>query len=359
VPNGVPSGVPYPRPEARSAAALDGGDATTSTSTSDAEEERPAAEGEVPPAAAASAPLAAASAPHGTSSPLERDAITAQLDAMEIGRGGETGSASASVAASSARSTPPTLESFPPLWVTRWVDYTSKYGLGYVLSDGTYGVVFNDATKMAQSLGGGDSRGGESPGGDRLEYRERARRGGEASARPPPVAFSARTAPPEGLEKKTKLMRHFRGYLAKDGRSAVERSGGGLGATPGADAEDGERASARARASTESARAEAEATATRKGGERRASATPAYLPHVKNWLRTKHAVLFRLSNRTIQVNFHDGSEVLLSSEAAATVFTSKSGARGVHALADLPADAELLRRLRYVKEVLHQLVHRA
>ena len=95
------------------------------------------------------------------------------------------------------------------------------------------------------------------------------------------------------------------------------------------------------------------------GGERRASATPAYLPHVKNWLRTKHAVLFRLSNRTIQVNFHDGSEVLLSSEAAATVFTSKSGARGVHALADLPADAELLRRLRYVKEVLHQLVHRA
>lgn len=89
------------------------------------------------------------------------------------------------------------------------------------------------------------------------------------------------------------------------------------------------------------------------------SATPAYLPHVKNWLRTKHAVLFRLSNRTIQVNFHDGSEVLLSSEAAATVFTSKSGARGVHALADLPADPELLRRLRYVKEVLHQLVHRA
>ena len=359
VPNGVPSGVPYPRPEARSAAALDGGDATTSTSTSDGEEERPAAEGEVPPAAAASAPLAATSAPHGTSSPLERDAITAQLDAMEIGRGGETGSASASVAALSARSTPPTLESFPPLWVTRWVDYTSKYGLGYVLSDGTYGVVFNDATKMAQSLGGGDSRGGESPGGDRLEYRERARRGGDASARPPPVAFSARTAPPEGLEKKTKLMRHFRGYLAKDGRSAVERSGGGLGATPGADAEDGERASARARASTESARAEAEAMATRKGGERRASATPAYLPHVKNWLRTKHAVLFRLSNRTIQVNFHDGSEVLLSSEAAATVFTSKSGARGVHALADLPADAELLRRLRYVKEVLHQLVHRA
>jgi polo-like kinase 1 len=59
------------------------------------------------------------------------------------------------------------------------------------------------------------------------------------------------------------------------------------------------------------------------------------------------------------VNFLDGSEVLLSSEAAATVFTSKGGRRGLHVLADLPGDPELLRRLRYVKEVLHQLVHRA
>ena len=383
----------FPRPEARSAAALDGEDATVSTSASDGEEERPAAHARADgageksraavagPSAATSAPLAAASAPLAASPPLERDAITAQLDAMEVGRGRETvptgtgtacsASAAASAAASStAPSTPPTLESFPPLWVTRWVDYTSKYGLGYVLSDGTYGVVFNDATKMAQSPGGDDSRPGESPGGDRLEYRERARRGSDASARPPPVAFSARAAPPEGLEKKTKLMRHFRGYLAKDGRSAVERSGGGLGASPGDGASDGasDCASSRARAETESARAEANAMAmaTRIGaggsGTRTVveeSATPAYLPHVKNWLRTKHAVLFRLSNRTIQVNFHDGSEVLLSSEAAATVFTSKSGARGVHALADLPADPELLRRLRYVKEVLHQLVHRA
>lgn len=76
-------------------------------------------------------------------------------------------------------------------------------------------------------------------------------------------------------------------------------------------------------------------------------------------LRTKHAVLFRLSNRTIQVCFQDGSEVLLSSEASACVFTSKGGVRGCHSLGALPQDPELLRRLRYVKEVLHQLVSRA
>jgi polo-like kinase 1 len=70
--------------------------------------------------------------------------------------------------------------------------------------------------------------------------------------------------------------------------------------------------------------------------------------------------LFRLSNRTIQVNFTDGSEILLSSEAQACVFVNKkTKRRSAHLLAKLPADPELLRRLRYVKEVLHQLVHRA
>jgi hypothetical protein len=32
----------------------------------------------------------------------------------------------------------PVLESGPAKWVERYVDYTSKYGLGYLLSDGRY-----------------------------------------------------------------------------------------------------------------------------------------------------------------------------------------------------------------------------
>jgi hypothetical protein len=36
----------------------------------------------------------------------------------------------------------------PSVWVSRWVDYSKKYGLGYKLSNGSSGVFFNDATKM-------------------------------------------------------------------------------------------------------------------------------------------------------------------------------------------------------------------
>jgi len=32
--------------------------------------------------------------------------------------------------------------------VKKWVDYSSKYGLGYLLSNGSSGVFFNDSTKI-------------------------------------------------------------------------------------------------------------------------------------------------------------------------------------------------------------------
>ena len=37
------------------------------------------------------------------------------------------------------------------IWVARWVDYSSKYGLGYQLTDGTIGVFFNDLTSLVLS----------------------------------------------------------------------------------------------------------------------------------------------------------------------------------------------------------------
>ena len=34
------------------------------------------------------------------------------------------------------------------VFVKKWVDYSSKYGLGYLLSNGCTGVFFNDSTKI-------------------------------------------------------------------------------------------------------------------------------------------------------------------------------------------------------------------
>ncbi len=34
------------------------------------------------------------------------------------------------------------------IFVKKWVDYSSKYGLGYILSNGSTGVFYNDRSKI-------------------------------------------------------------------------------------------------------------------------------------------------------------------------------------------------------------------
>ena len=35
--------------------------------------------------------------------------------------------------------------------VQRWADYSQKYGIGYKLTNNTYGVLFNDSTSIIQT----------------------------------------------------------------------------------------------------------------------------------------------------------------------------------------------------------------
>jgi len=36
----------------------------------------------------------------------------------------------------------------PIYWVSRWIDYSDAYGLGYQLNDGRMGVAFIDLTRL-------------------------------------------------------------------------------------------------------------------------------------------------------------------------------------------------------------------
>lgn len=49
--------------------------------------------------------------------------------------------------------------------------------------------------------------------------------------------------------------------------------------------------------------------------------------YVKKWVRTKHAVMFRLSNKIVQVNFQDHTEIILSSETRMVTYVNKKGER--------------------------------
>lgn len=53
-----------------------------------------------------------------------------------------------SITQTSSNSTSNSNSSSASIYIIRHVDYSSKYGLGYILSNGYYGVYFNDSSKI-------------------------------------------------------------------------------------------------------------------------------------------------------------------------------------------------------------------
>lgn len=45
----------------------------------------------------------------------------------------------------------PTPMEYNPLFISKWIDYSNKYGFGFQLSDRTVGVLFNDSTRISYS----------------------------------------------------------------------------------------------------------------------------------------------------------------------------------------------------------------
>lgn len=84
--------------------------------------------------------------------------------------------------------------------ISKWIDYSSKYGIGYKLSNGIYGVLFNDSTKIILSR-------------DEYQFyylkREISSKNIEDSYIP---VYNFRTYPDE-LKKKVILTQHFISYL--------------------------------------------------------------------------------------------------------------------------------------------------
>lgn len=85
------------------------------------------------------------------------------------------------------------------VFVVKWVDYSSKYGLGYLLSNGSSGVFFNDCTKIVLS-----------PDKQFFQYIERRN-----SDKTDVVSWYKLDCYPDipQMGKKVTLLQHFRSYL--------------------------------------------------------------------------------------------------------------------------------------------------
>jgi hypothetical protein len=268
------------------------------------------------------------------------------------------------------------------------VDYTSKYGLGFLFNTGSAGVYFNDSTKIVLS-----------PDGTVFQYIERKRKENSSSSSEHSSQTHLLSCYPAELQKKVTLLKHFRNYLVDQQRSseaatATADGAAAASAPPAADFNSNANASAAAAAAAGSgdgacaAIKYGESSVKYSGTATGATATAVVaeqagagemsmdnedndneeeqdqdsnLPFLKKWVRTKHAILFRISNRTVQIVFYDRSEVLLSSEARMVTYVNKQGQRSEHSLDDvlLTGRLDIAKRLKYTKDIMHRLINSA
>ena len=162
------------------------------------------------------------------------------------------------------------------------------------------------------------------PEGDAFQYVERRKVAEDSDRTPisePLCKMHSLEFYPDSLQKKVTLLKHFRNYLIEQQKKSEEE-----GATPIVPSHP-----------------------------RSMEISFVYL---KKWVRTKHAILFRLSDQTVQIVFYDQTEVLLTPDERFVTYANKKGERFTYYLNDelVASNAEMAKRLKYSKEILQQLI---
>ena len=209
----------------------------------------------------------------------------------------------------------------PDTWVKKWVDYSSKYGLGYLLSNGFSGVFFNDSSKIILN-----------PVTSQFNYIER-----RMSDKQEIISTHTMTDYPKELQKKVTLLHHFKNYLEGDNNNNEPQSDAST-RTP-AEGENKDDAD--------------------KDKDKDKDKKDKPFTYVKKWMRTRHAIMFRLSNKIVQVCFQDKTEIILSSESRVVTYANKRGERTTYPLSTAleMSNYEMTKRLKYTKDILTHMLN--
>ncbi|KAI8837245.1 kinase-like domain-containing protein [Chytriomyces cf. hyalinus JEL632] len=189
----------------------------------------------------------------------------------------------------------------PDVFITKWIDYSNKYGLGYQLHDGSIGVYFNDSTSLLLAADN-----------IHIEYLFY-----DVSKEPTKMHRRAYTMAtyPKDLQKKVTLLKHFGGYMQETlvmGLSSQE------GPTP----------------------------------------RTSDLIFLTKFLRTKHGVIFRMSNQIIQINLFDHTKLILSQNGNTITYIDKNREMTTARIEEFLASKEraIVDRIQYAEDIILQMI---
>lgn len=144
----------------------------------------------------------------------------------------------------------------PTVWISKWVDYSDKYGFGYQLSDESVGVMFNDTTRLVMLSNAIN-----------VQYVDK---NGDES-------YMTIDTYPKEYEKKMKLLSYFSRYM----REHLIKTGAGVV---------------------------------------KELDTMSRTPHLHQWCRSTSGVLMQLNSGTLQMNFSDHTKIIMCPLMAAITY---------------------------------------
>mmetsp|Transcript_40879 Transcript_40879/g.46927 ORF Transcript_40879/g.46927 Transcript_40879/m.46927 type:complete len:212 (-) Transcript_40879:51-686(-) len=141
---------------------------------------------------------------------------------------------------------------------------------------------------------------------------------------------------PKELQKKVTLLQHFRSYLEGSAKKGEEGDTKNIG--------------------TDKMKEEVKEEVPEEKHEKKPMSEDTV--YVKKWMRTRHAIMFRLSNKVVQVNFQDHTEIILSSESKVVTYVNKKGERLTYPLSTAmeSSNLEMAKRLKYTKDILTHML---
>ena len=213
------------------------------------------------------------------------------------------------------------------VYVVKWVDYTSKYGLGYLLNNGNIGVYFNDCTKILLSTRT-----------NTINYIER-----KVDEKKDMIYSFPLNEFPKEMEKKVLIFKNFKKYFEEEIKDDKERE-------EKEKEEDKEIIMCKTSKKKNVKKLEKSKTIPKE------SDLKEEIIFLTKWMRTKQSIIFRLSNKTIQVGFKDHTEVILCPDTIN--YRNKKGEISIFKIDEAlnSSNYEMNKRIKYTQNILRKMI---
>jgi polo-like kinase 1 len=228
------------------------------------------------------------------------------------------------------------------IWVTKWVDFSSTFGLGYILNNGHIGLYFNDTTKIILN-----------PIEKTFTYIDKKMVEDQELL----YTFSMKEYP-DDIKMKVYFFNQFKKYIDEENnKNKTDEE------SKQKDVEEKEKKSPEKHKHHrhKKKKKEKEKEKNENGQNVNASMKPIQeieFIFMNKWVKTKYAYIFRFSNKAVQACFKDKTEIFMHTINETITYTNKNGDKIIYPISKSlnSSNYEMNKRVKYTMNVLTYMI---